>query len=288
MDTVPWNRSTPRRPSARAPAARGADATAGERAEEKERDPELVACGVVAREEERRDQAAQLGGAQPVAAVLRLDQRGHEVVLGPGTALRDERLDVGADAEETRGDLVQVGADLERQDPGERVRPPAEQLVVLPRHAEELADQLDRVVVGELGHELARPARHEAIGQLLGERAHRRPEPLDRARREGAAHEPPEPRMRGPVDREERQRDRLVDGPFDEALEPDEIEERASQAGVRDQLEDLRVLDDERADRRARETALPAELVDSRRRVRDEFGIEDVEVRSLVERPHPS
>src|SRR6185369_3409624 len=161
------------------------------------------------------------------------------------------------------------------------------ELMILPGDAEELADHLDRIVVGEVGHELARSARQNAIGELRRERAHRRPKALHRARRERPAHESPKPRMRGPVEREERQRDGVVDRSVDDSLEADEVEERAPKARVRDQLLDLRVLDDERADRRPREAALPAEGVDPRGGVRDELGIEDVEVGRLVERLHP-
>src|SRR6185436_11507365 len=68
--------------------------------EEKEPDTELVPRRVVAREEQRRDQRSQLRATQTVAAVLRLDERGHEVVFGMLAALGDELLDVRADADE--------------------------------------------------------------------------------------------------------------------------------------------------------------------------------------------
>ncbi len=164
---------------------------------------QLVAGGVGARHQHRLGQHRHLVGREPVSVLLDGDEVAQEIVSGIGPALCDQVAHVGVE--------LLTGALNERQvlgqvvvEDAEDVRGPGrEQLPVLGRRAEQLADDGDRVGLADVGHELALAARDDAVDQLADHGLHGGPEPVGRRRCEGRRDEATESRVARALHRED-------------------------------------------------------------------------------------
>ena len=124
---------------------------------------------------------------ETVTAVGCLHEAGHEVVARVGDAFGDEGLDVLGERVGRRFDILEVSTELEGERVRELVAPAGEQIVIGPRDAEHFADDLHRIVIGELRHELARSAGRERVDEPVHDGAHRVPVPRRRPGRERSA-----------------------------------------------------------------------------------------------------
>jgi hypothetical protein len=101
------------------------------------------------------------------------------------------------DGTATGGEL-RLGKDrLERTENSQR--PISKRLALVARHAQHVADQLDRQRGCEVGDEIDPPARLGAIEQAIDQRLDARLKRFERARREERCQQPADPRVVGRV-----------------------------------------------------------------------------------------
>ena len=84
--------------------------------------------------------------------------------------------------------------------------PVREELPVLLRRAEQLADDRDRVGLADVVDELARPPVGDGVDESVDDVAHERPQPIGGLRREGRRDEAAQAGVLVAVDREDRSR----------------------------------------------------------------------------------
>ena len=158
-------------------------------------------------ENHRRDEFV---AGQQVAIGLGVDQRGDEVItrLGPasidqftyefskraGTVVRSHELDI-------------VDHRMHRAD--ERVRPLDEFAVVIVRRAEHFADDPDRYVMRNVGHEIAAAVASHLVEQLIDQRVEIRPHALDGPRGECSGDQLAQSGVIGRIDERKHVRKRL-------------------------------------------------------------------------------
>ena len=192
--------------------------------------------GVIAREQQASDHGPELPLAQPVAVLRRLDQAGDHVVTGARPAILDEFVDVRAELIRRLLHLGEPGTQLERQQIGQRLTPLGEQRMVFAGHAEHLTNHLDRVLVGEVGHELAVTVAREVVEQLVDEGSHHGAMPIRGPWRERAGDETPQARVVRPVHGDHRVAEHPRQWTVSPALKPDEVRHRGHQPWVGQQV----------------------------------------------------
>lgn len=162
----------------------------------------------------------QLVAAEPVAVRLGLHQAGDEVVARMGAAAGDDLVHQRVELNDGAGDALLFFGDADGEEQAEVVGQRREAGGVLVRQAHELAEDPGRVRVGERRDEFHRAVLgplSEAVAELLGDRAHARPEQLDGTRRERLGYQLPEPTVPGAFGREQHIGAELEDRPGGDA-----------------------------------------------------------------------
>ena len=154
---------------------------------------ELVARRVGAADDDRLHHHHQLVRRQPVALLLGRDQVGEQVLGRLVAAIGDQLPRVLVELVLGGGDDRQVLVEVAVEDAQHVGGPPAEQLPVLLRRAEQLADDGDRIRLADVDGEVGAPGRGDGIDQPADHLTHERPQPVGRPRRERLADEPAQP-----------------------------------------------------------------------------------------------
>ena len=235
----------------------------------------------MAGQEEERAGREQLLGAQSIAGLLHRDERRQEIFARRPPPLRHEVLEVRA--ERVAGgpgpdDHVGIVEDDRVQAPGDVAGPLPEQLAVCRGHAHHLADDAHRQGIGEVRDQLHLAAAHHGVEQLVHHLLDPPAQGLDRARREGAAHERAQPGVVGWVLHEHGVSEpRPPEASGDHLLEPAAAEARVAQ----DERDVLVARQHPHAHRGLVHGVLGPQPVIERIRVLDDLGEEGVELDGL-------
>jgi len=247
---------------------------------------ELVAGGVVPGEEQGGDHRLDLVVGQTVIGLAGLQEGGHQVVARVGPPVAHETVDVGLHLPHAPLDVGAVGAQLEGQGPGDGPVPLGEVLVIDVRDAQQVAHDLDGIVLGDVGHEVATTLRDEGSDEPGQRRPHVGAVDVNGARGEGPAGELAHPNMVLAFQGEDRRAWSVVERAFADALHPHDVRDRAAQVAVGQKGLHLWAADDEPTQDGAGHPRLLAEPVDDRRRVGLEVLGEHVEERCIVDCLH--
>ena len=214
---------------------------------------------LVAGDEQQDDRRQQLVGAQAVARFLGRDQRADEVGLGCPPAFLEQRHEVRGEGQHRAGGTTELlGRRVEVEDGRHVAGEAPEQLSVLGRNAEQLADHRDRKREGEVADHVEAPRFPQRRQQLLGHLGDARAELLDGARGERLADQSTQPGVVGSVHEQEDLRQHLTG-------------DVGHRGGVALVAAPARLAQDRRAPRRATSAAQPSVIVmrcSSRRRSR--------------------
>ena len=156
---------------------------------------QLVAGGVGAGHEDRLGEHRHLVGRQPVTRLLDRDEVAQQVVTGIGAALGDHVVHVRRELLVRPLDQREVLGQVVVEDAEDVRRPAREQLPVLGRRTEELADDRDRVRLAHVGDQLALALPDHAVDELADHGLHGGAEPVGRGRRERRGDEAAQPGM---------------------------------------------------------------------------------------------
>ena len=158
-------------------------------AEEGDRAGQLVAGGVGAGHEDGLGQHRHLLGGEPVAFLLDGDHVAEQVFTGIGAAFLDHVVDVGLELRTGPFDQGQVLDEVGVEDAEDVGGPGGEELPVLGRGAEELADDRDGVGLADVGDQLALALGGDLVDQTVDDAAHGGSEAVGGRRGEGGGDE---------------------------------------------------------------------------------------------------
>ena len=185
-----------------------------------------------------------------------------QVVGGTGAAFGDQAPGVLVELVLGGGDDRQVLVQVAVEDPQHVGRPAAEQLPVLLRRAEQLADDRDRVGLADVDRDVGASGRGDRIDERVHDLTHERAQAVGGTRRERLADEPAEAGVHVALGRQDRLTVALRELRVVDPVHLEDPTRRAVPALVAEHGDDVVVVQHREAERVAGDPTLPRGLGD--------------------------